>query len=176
MYYRTHAAAPPAHGSRRLERRAATIAERVPRTSYVDLDGWCPLQRRTDPWTIAAQCLPHCTGEPETDAVYVLECRSSSEYGHIAVSQLERYQKPWNGEIEGADRLLYVGRTVDVLRRLDEHLNSPGDEGAHFTTVFPPVRILDLSWWESQWRARAAEPKVAEHLRQRFPEDYVYQS
>lgn len=159
-----------------LDDRVRRVVDRIPSDTIQELDTPLPLQRDTGISTLVAECLPHCTGEPRTDAVYVLECRSNSYYTDTAIEYLGRGSKPWNGKVESADRLIYVGVTVNLLRRLDEHLNSPGNEGAHFTTVFPPIRILDVSWWSSFSIAKQAEQMIADQLDERYPPDFIFQS
>ena len=158
-----------------LDDLAEHIAHRVPTDSYEDPGTPAPFTRDTSLNRIVMECLPFCTATPRTDAVYILECLQNSSYRRTAVQDLHRTNKPGEGDVEEADRLIYVGMTVNLLRRIDEHLNSPGDDGAHFTTVFPPVRLLDVSWWPSFDEAMRAEERIADHLQERFPSDYVYQ-
>jgi predicted GIY-YIG superfamily endonuclease len=158
-----------------LDDLAEDIAHRVPSDSYVETSTPAPFTRDTGLNTIVIECLPFCTGTPRTDAVYVLECFQSSSYRRTSAESLRRTNKRWEGDVEEADRLIYVGMTVNLLRRIDEHLNSPGDDGAHFTTVFPPVRLLNVSWWPSFNEAMRAEEAIADHLQERFPSDYIYQ-
>jgi predicted GIY-YIG superfamily endonuclease len=158
-----------------LDDLAEHIAHRVPTDSYEDPGTPAPFTRDSGLNSIVMECLPFCTGAPRTDAVYVLECLQNTSYKRASAQYPHRTNKPWEGDVEQAERLIYVGMTVNLLRRIDEHLNSPGDDGAHFTTVFPPVRLLDVSWWPSFSEAMRAEEKVADHLKERFPSDYVYQ-
>lgn len=165
------------------DRVESKVIPEVPSDSWHDADRPLPLQVDTSPWTIAAECLPFCTGEPRTNAVYVLECIPNDEYRETAARKLGRVDKPWNGRVEGADRLIYVGMTINLHRRLWEHVNEPNNaidgadgDGAHFTTVFPPVRVLHVSWWPSFETAMEAEEIAAKLLRDRFPDDYVYQA
>lgn len=122
------------------------IVPEVPDDSWYEYENELPLQHATDTWTIALVCMPFCTAQPRTDAVYVLECLPNSGYRQSTAMHFGRANKPWNGRVEGKNRLLYVGMTKNVLRRLNDHLNSAGDKGAHFTAVFPPVRVLHISW------------------------------
>lgn len=151
------------------------VVERVPADSYEDSGVRAPFMYDTSPATIVNECFPFCTGEPRTDAVYVLECLKNSSHKQASIQYLGRLNKQWERHVDEADRLLYVGMTVDLLNRLNEHLNSPGDDGAHFTTVFRPVRLLDVSWWHSFEDAMKAEEEIASQLQNRFPSDYVYQ-
>jgi predicted GIY-YIG superfamily endonuclease len=121
-------------------------------------------------------CGKDCDGCPRTDAVYVLECRPNTHPTATAARYFERVDQPWTGTVAGAKRLLYVGVTTNLHRRLHEHLNSPGNRGAQFTTVFPPLRILDVAWYSSYQEAQDAERLTAQLLQEAFPDDYVYQT
>ncbi|WP_080509210.1 GIY-YIG nuclease family protein [Candidatus Halobonum tyrrellensis] len=157
--------------------RVDDIAERVPLDSYQDPDVRAPFSQDSSIWTIIGECFPYCTAEPRKDAVYVLECFKNESYRTTALQYLGKTMgQPWNGRVEGANRILYVGMTLNLVRRLHRHLNSPGNKGAHFTAVFRPVRLLDVSWWSSFEGAKRAEKTIARRLRDRFPEDYVFQS
>ncbi|WP_269782719.1 GIY-YIG nuclease family protein [Halobacterium wangiae] len=81
----------------------------------------------------------------------------------------------WAGEVDGANRILYVGVTVNLLKRLDEHLNNSGSGPADFTKVFPPIRILNVNWYPSYQIACQAERITADLLAEEFPEDFVAQ-
>lgn len=107
--------------------------------------------------------------------VYVLECRRNTHPASTAAEYQLNKIFPWASEASQSRRPLYVGYTVDLLKRIDEHLNSPGAAGARFTTIFPPIRILDVSWYSHPPQARTAERITAQLLRKRFPRDYVYQ-
>ena len=166
----------PAYKHPGIETKIDEVAERVPETSWRETEDPLPLRHSTHARAIALACYPFCTGAPRTDAVYVLECLDNPAYQHTAAWEVGRVSKPWNGDVEEAARLLYVGMTINLFRRLNEHLNSPGDDGADFTTVFRPVRVLDVSWWPSPQVAQEAEQLLADQLEERFPGDYVYQS
>ncbi|WP_425498313.1 GIY-YIG nuclease family protein [Halogeometricum salsisoli] len=165
----------PSHRREALTDLVQDVVNRIPSDSYEESGVPAPFIHETSPSTIVAECLPFCTGEPRTDAVYVLECLKNSSYRQTALNYLGRVGKPWEGHVDEANRLIYVGMTVNLLNRLNQHLNSPGNAGAHFTTVFRPVRLLDVSWWPSFQEAMRAEKEVANQLRDRFPNDYVYQ-
>jgi hypothetical protein len=156
--------------------RVREIAPRVPETSWQELDdgpATLPLRYDTSFQTLVLAALPHATGATlRTNAVYVLECLQNRQFGSTAVTSGINIGHEWNETIS-ANRILYVGATKDLLRRLDEQLNSPGEGGANFTTVFPPIRILDVSWWATFQRARRAKKVIGEALEDRFPGDYV---
>jgi predicted GIY-YIG superfamily endonuclease len=150
------------------------IAPRVPATSWREADE-VPLRYTTDIQTLVLCCLPHCTGDTTArDAVYVLECLHNSGHATTALQELGKHNPRW-AKAQSADRLLYVGVAKNLLRRLNQHLNDPGGAGAHFTTVFPPIRILDVSWYRNHLLAGLAERMLARELRKRFEDDYVSQ-
>lgn len=151
------------------------IIPRVPEDMWLETDGLFPFQRSTNIWTIVNEAFPHCTGEKKTDCVYVLECRQNSRHQHAALLDLEKDKRRWQKEVNGADRLIYVGLAKNLLRRLDQHLDESNRGGADFTHVFPPIRVLDVSWYSSYQRARRAEKLVAKYLSERFPNDCVWQ-
>jgi predicted GIY-YIG superfamily endonuclease len=107
--------------------------------------------------------------------VYVLECKKSQNYKKIAAAELGRYKKHWPTNIDENRRLIYVGVTKNLLRRLNEHLNKPRSAGADFTAVFPPIRLLSVSWYQSYRAAAQAEKQVAAILRNRYPDDLCFQ-
>ena len=72
-------------------------------------------------------------------------------------------------------RVLYVGVTVNLIRRLDEHINSPAQEGAQFTALHPPVRVLQVGWFSSFEEASRAEEITADLLSSKFPDDFIAQ-
>jgi predicted GIY-YIG superfamily endonuclease len=156
------------------------IVPRIPKDSWKEVDRTLPLRHSTSMEAIVAEGLHHCTGERNrTDAVYVLECLQT----HGSVYRREEFADAlsgkWENRAKDGDRLIYVGVTVNALRRLNQHLNRPdpnsGSGGAFFTTVFPPIRILDISWYRSYERAATAEKKIANELRKRFSDDCIYQ-
>jgi len=157
------------------ERIQTEVVPRIPTEPWYDVERSLPLRYDTDIWTIASIAFPHCTGEPRTDAVYVLECLPTSEYQHSAIRTLGKYKPQWGDELRRARRILYVGVTAGLLKRLDHHLNNTDNRGAEFTQVFPPVRLLDVAWYSSYGYAERAEVLTAEALRERFPDDYVAQ-
>lgn len=158
------------------------VVPRVPSNTWRDLldDRYddplsLPLRYDTSLESIAMALLPHATGsELKTNAVYVLECLSTSDYLSSAVRIGVNPGYRWD-RVDTARRALYVGVAQNLIKRLDQHLNSPGYRGANFTGTFPPIRVLDVSWWTSYERAEYAEPLVAKGLRDRFPNDYVSQ-
>jgi len=176
MHYTAAGGSPivPLKRQETLQDQVKEVVERIPSEVWSENREIHPFMQDASPWTIALECLPFCTGELKTDAVYVLECMPNSEYMHTLLRHFSNYNKPWTGEVEGSRRLVYVGMTTNLLRRLDEHLNYRGDKGAHFTTVFRPIRILDVSWYHSASEAAKAERLIAEKLRERFPDDYIY--
>lgn len=152
------------------------VVPSLPADTWRDTSEPLPLRFGTDPWEIVGAALPHADGDlGRRSAVYVLECRESARPCSDALAEGVTPKIEWEREAVGSRRIIYVGYTVNLLRRLDEHLNNRNGQGAHFTRVFPPIRVLGVSWWSSPGRANRAERLVAEGLRERFPEDYVFQ-
>ena len=135
----------------------------------------CPLQYDTDSCTLVSICLPFCDATPRTNAVYVLECMKNKRYRQTAATRLGKLKPQWDASICDADRILYVGMTVNLLRRLNEHLNHPERKAADFTAVFRPIRLLSVTWYSSISEAARAEPLTASLLRDAFPSNYVSQ-
>ncbi|WP_147439914.1 GIY-YIG nuclease family protein [Haloarcula sp. Atlit-7R] len=150
------------------------IVERVPSETYRETDQILPFKHDTSRSTIASAPLPFATGEPRTYAVYVLECLQSGTGPATALSQgvstasVSRY-----GDAGGSRRVIYVGMAKRVLDRIDQHLNKPGSEGAYFTALYPPVRILQVGWFNGKEQARDAERLTAGLLEERFPNDFI---
>ena len=185
------------------ERIRNEVLPTIPRDSWQETDEILPLtEPDLGPWGIAAACLRFCDGSLQSDAVYVLECKKNSRYREDAIYELAKagkrsWESPpsWWERPNQADRIIYVGYTTNLVRRFDEHLNSPGfnrDGGANFTTLFPPVRILSVEWYGDSYvngesdqyfgdghdvpRAILAERITAELMEEEFPEDFIYQS
>lgn len=151
------------------------VVPEVPEDSWADADVEPDFQTDISISNIIATAFPYCDGGP-ANAVYVLECKPTENFRGIAFTELQKVKTQWPTDINGARRVLYVGVTVNLLRRLHEHLQDDGgDAGADFTQVFPPMRLLHVEWFETYARAAKAEPMVAEELRERFPEDHVAQ-
>lgn len=150
------------------------IVDEVPNETHYETDDVVPFKYDTTRPTIAAALYPFTTGEPRTHAVYVLEClqRMTSpatvlDQG-VSPASVTRYKDA--GE---ARKVLYVGVAKNVLTRIDQHLNYPGEEGANFTAMYPPVRILQVGWFNAGATARDAERITAKRLREKFPHDFV---
>jgi hypothetical protein len=162
---------------RELERRCKRdILPKIPTTSYKEERGPFPLQYDTSPWTVAGCLLPHADGSSNTSAVYILECTSN---GNPATTAIEtavsgNSVKSHTGAAS-APRLFYVGVASNVHRRLCQHLNSPGDEGAYFTAMYPPVSVRHVEWFPNYQLARRAEPIIADVLDDHFADAYVAQ-
>lgn len=168
----------PLHFSRSVEKSVSNeIVPRIPENRWQDLDRLLPLRHDTSPGSVFLEALPHSDGSFRDFAVYVLECRQTTDWGqHAAVELGKPKQKRWSTDINGARRVIYVGVTINLMRRLMEHVDEDNDDGAEFTQVFPPVRVLDVSWFRNYQRASNAEKLVADRLAERFPEDYIMQS
>lgn len=163
-----------------LEREVRRVVERevvpdVPTEAWDETAEEYPLQYGTDLRTITTVAFPHATGDvTKRNAVYVLECRSTSRPYNDAYIERVTPKEDWVFAA-GARRRIYVGWTNNLVKRLHHHLNNYQGRGAHFTRVFPPVRLLNVSWWGSRTRATIAEPMIADLLDERFEHDYVYQ-
>lgn len=150
------------------------IIDGVPSAAYDETSEIAPFRYDTSRATIAAALYPFTTGEPRTNAVYVLECLQNRTPAGTALRQgvssasISRYQSAGD-----ARRVLYVGVAQNVLDRIDQHLNYPGREGANFTALYPPVRILQVGWFTGKRTAEDAERLTATLLRNRFPDDFV---
>ena len=151
------------------------VIPNIPSDSWKETSEPLPFQHDTSIQTIVANLLEFATGSSKTNAVYVLECIHTKNHQQTAAVDLGKPKQQWRGEVDSADRLLYVGVTANLLRRMDQHFNDAQGEAAHFTTVFPPIRILDVEWYRSYHRAEEAERLTAKLLREAFPEDYVSQ-
>lgn len=166
------------HGSgepplrKRIERE---VIEEIPQETWLEADRPLPFQYDLSPSAIILECLPHCNGRNATNAVYVLECFHTRDHQNVAIQHLQKTVRQWVGSVNQSRRVLYVGKTIKLIKRLDQHLNDPGSGGAEFTTVFPPVRVLNVTWYSTKQEMDRAEPLTAQLLRNRFAEDYVSQ-
>lgn len=150
------------------------IVDEVPSDPYWGTDQFLPLKHDTSISTLVMTSLPFADGSFRTDAVYVLECSSTPTSPGTAL--LQGVSSNSLAEYTGIDeyrRVLYVGVTSNLVRRLDEHLNSPADDGAYFTAVYPPVRLLQVGWFRTYRRAERAEKITADLLQEKFPNDFV---
>lgn len=153
------------------------VLPRIPVDRWQDLNRPLPLRFDTSLDAVVLEALPHCTGSFRRFAVYVLECRHTRRWRQHAATELGKLKSDrWTGEINRARRIIYVGVTVNLQRRLVEHVDATDSDGAEFTQVFPPLRVLDVSWYRNYRRAQRAEKRVADAISERFPDDYVYQS
>jgi hypothetical protein len=168
----------PLHFSQTVsEKISEEVLPRIPEDRWKDVDRPLPLRFDTSIDAVVLEALRHCTGSFRDFAVYVLECRHTTEWGqHAAVELGKVKQQRWRGDLDGARRVIYVGMTVNLSRRLLEHVQEDNDEGAEFTQIFPPLRVLDVSWYRNRRRVARAEKMLADAIDERFPGDYVMQS
>lgn len=68
---------------------------------------------------------------------------------------------PWTNYVIEADKILYVGYSSDLVRRIKEHLSG---NGAIFTSIARPTSLTTVNWFESKKQAREAEKELAEEL------------
>jgi hypothetical protein len=105
--------------------------------------------------------------------VYVLECRQTSA---TAVERVRirkgNQQFPCSRDVFDANRIFYVGVSKQVAERV--YLHSIGS-GATFTEAFPPVRIVDVTMYNSLAESYRAEERTARLLNDRYPDTYVFQ-
>jgi len=152
------------------------VIPQIPSDQWLDCDEHLPLAHSTRVGSIVQALLPHTTGSRKTDAVYVLECRNNSNQLSDSIRYLGRSTSYWKPDkVKSSRRLIYVGVAQNPLKRLNQHLNDPGNEGANFTGIFPPMRVLNVSWYGSYRTAERAEILTAELIQEEFPEDYVVQ-
>lgn len=148
----------------------------VPADTFRDVDRPLPLRHGVSIDEIVLECLPHATAEPwKSAAVYVLECRRNARALHDIAIELRKSRTFWDRDKAAtARRRIYVGMTVNLVRRLYDHLNN-SDEGGDFPSVHPPVRVLGVFWFRSHELANRAEELIADGLQKRFSDDYVVQ-
>jgi len=149
------------------------IVDQVPTDSYQQTSDPLPLMHDDSISSIVLELLPHTDGSFADNAVYVLECiqtpgiSTAIRYG-ISLASISRYKN-----LDGADRVVYVGVSSNLLRRLHQHINLPVEEGANFTALYRPIRVLQVGWFRSYDRAEKAEALAANLLDDRFPDDFV---
>jgi hypothetical protein len=149
------------------------IVDQVPTDSYQGTSDPLPLKHDDSISSIVLELLPHADGSFADNAVYVLECiqtpgiSTAIRYG-ISLTSISRYK-----DLEGADRVLYVGVSSNLIRRIHQHINLPVEDGANFTALYPPIRVLQVGWFRSYDRAEEAEAIAADLLDERFPDDFV---
>ncbi|SEP27121.1 hypothetical protein SAMN04487948_13012 [Halogranum amylolyticum] len=157
-----------------LSQQVSDVVERIPDDHYRELTAVHPLQANHDLGTVLAECAPFADWTGRTDAVYVLECTNSPGADHAARAQLGlQHSVEWPREASTAERRLYVGVSNRVAISIWQHV---AGVGADFCAIFPPARILDLSFYDRPSEARHAAAMTAEMVRERFPEDYVAHS
>ena len=177
MYYQVPVYRQATNFERRVRRVTyQEILPNIPDETWKDSLSQIPLRYSTDPLTIVSCCLPHCDGSYKTNAVYILECLQLESPKNRLMLQKGRARNRWNDKkAQTARKVIYVGSTISLLRRLDEHINDPEDSGAYFTSVYPPIRILDVSWYRSYSDAEKAEKIIAGVLSEELENDYIYQ-
>ncbi|QHS16509.1 hypothetical protein GWK26_04715 [haloarchaeon 3A1-DGR] len=99
-----------------------------------------------------------------TNAVYVLECQLKSVTQKVVREELRLQNNvSWIEDAQENRRLVYVGVSTVVPNRLWKHAVGKGD-GANFTQMFPPTRLLSIQWFERKSDAYRAEELTAEIL------------
>ena len=107
-------------------------------------------------------------------AVYVLLCRTAAGYDieqKRAQDMLGR-SPDWLGRAVGSKERIYVGYSKQPLNRINTHTSGAG---ADFTSLFKPVRLLDI--WDSmnETEARSYEEETASRIQRAHPDFFVYQ-
>lgn len=112
----------------------------------------------------------------KTNAVYVLECQWKVVSQKVVREELRlQNDVSWVGEAQKNKRLVYVGVSKCVPNRLWKHAIGSGD-GANFTQMFPPTRLLSIQWFRRGPDAYRAEELTADILREETHESvYVSQ-
>ncbi len=101
-----------------------------------------------------------------TNAVYVLECQWKTVSQRVVREELRlQNDVSWVGEAQKNRRLVYVGVSTCVPNRLWKHSIGRGD-GANFTQMFPPTRLLSIQWFKRESDAYRAEELTAQILRE----------
>lgn len=156
------------------ERVRKHIVDCIPTDTYRCSDVAAPFKWDTSIPKIINTLLPYATGG-WSNAVYVLECLQTPTNPGVLVQQgvsntsIQEYQTAWQSR-----RIVYVGRSRNLHRRIHEHLNEQGEAGAYFTAMYPPVRILQVGWFPHNIVAKA-ERLTQKLLQERFPEDFIAQ-
>ncbi|RAW44054.1 hypothetical protein DQW50_16500 [Halorubrum sp. 48-1-W] len=103
-------------------------------------------------------------GTMKTNAVYVLECQMKFVTQKVVREELRlQNDVPWIDDAQENNRLIYVGVSTVVPNRLWKHAVGNGD-GANFTQMFPPTRLLSIQWFGRESDAYRAEELTAEIL------------
>jgi len=67
-----------------------------------------------------------------------------------------------------AETTLYVGQTNNLIRRIQQHLIG---DGANFTSIFVPVGIRQVEWYDDRATAKKREKELSNELTTYEPED-----
>ena len=159
------------------ERVEDTAVDRVTEALNRDTGGDCPgscLCHNPTPKRIAELVVKFNDGTLKTDGVYVLECKPRHVTQRTVREELElQHDSRWVERAQNAERLLYVGMSVDIPNRLKQHAQAKG-AGANFTQMFPASRVLSVQWVNSKSLAYRAEEITAEVLRENITDGGVY--
>ena len=149
------------------------VVDDVPAKDYTETDRPLPLKHSSSVSAIVNAVFPHADGSLKDNAVYVLECLQTPAIGAALHNGVSATSAAEYADLDNPDRVIYVGVTRNMIRRLHEHLNAPGDDGAYFTALYRPIRVLNIGWFRSYERANRAEAIAAGLLRDRHPDDFV---
>ena len=129
-----------------------------------DSDGYV---KRED--TFSLQRKPALRGE----TVYALVCRRANNLNEERRRARKRIGRvpDWLPQAVAATERVYVGYSQNANERIDQHYNG---QGAQFTKLFEPRRLLDIWDSMSETRARNYEEQTADRIRQAHPQWFVY--
>jgi len=145
----------------------------IPPDSYTETNQPLPLKHSSSIPAIVNAVFPHADGSFKDNAVYVLECLQTPSLGTALQNGVSGISAAEYADLGDPDRVIYVGVTRNMVRRLYEHLNAPGDDGAYFTALYRPIRVLNIGWFRSYDQANRAESIAADLLRDRYPDEFV---
>ena len=108
-------------------------------------------------------------------AVYVLECKWISEKG-ARTNAMHRFgpessNAEWIRDASSARRSLYVGYSKKLFDQIMAHTSGTT---FRFTSVYPPVRLLNVDWYSTIPKAKHEKAKIADWLEANLEGTYVY--
>lgn len=109
--------------------------------------------------------------------VYVLECKNTSvkKAEHISRTRHRKQSVPWwVAPANDGKRRLYVGRAKKLPRRVWQHIRGSRQGGAHFTEVFPPLRLKRVFLFRQHTNRDEIEAKVTQTVDRENPEAFIY--
>lgn len=101
-------------------------------------------------------------GVPDGNYVYVLQCGPP----HID----PRTKPHYFSKAVNADLRFYVGYSTNIPNRIKRHVNG---EGAVFTEIFPPIKLVSLDRIDKEVKAKAYERRKAQAIRMKYSMENV---